>query len=170
MSSSILSTYTDGPNLLVKDIVIKEDFKLLFDDLNRNVKLRDMNGGNVTFEPEGTSGGGILYNFNDPELKFYKSFRFGFHTFSANSWPFIGPSKSEAWGVECAQDIVHPTHRVRPPYHTTLKAFYGAPLFTLAELRLICNILGDHGIRTSKMPLARSLTTDTAICDDPRRL
>ena len=91
------------------------------------------------FEPEGITEGGILFrDWPGKKDREYKSMRL-----NIENYPFIV-------GGQVPQGIYL---RFRPGSSTFLKALYGAPTWTVEELRIWTECFAEMGIQCFKTPI-----------------
>lgn len=131
-------------------------------------------GHGYQFEPERINEGGIRMtkwpDYTSTMAKYphaYKTMRLGIH-----GWPWIPCSQHKTivdkWrdGEAISFTPMHIQTGTGPTYHTFLKAFRGAPCWTLKELALwkqafesLILRLGSGGVKVIDMPKAKDLET-----------
>ncbi len=125
-----ITTYTRGFDMKFQRTITRKDFISI---CNR-----------LACSPEQASGGGFLQL--DNELG-YKTMRLHIQGF-----PWITSTTMEEWQNDESDLIKEGTKT-----NTTIKAFHGAPAWTLEELQYHKEILEEYGIQCLKMPTARAL-------------
>jgi len=141
-------TYTHGITLQTQRIITKNDIITLCKSLNDQINYHNL----CEFQPEGISGGGILFKFRDnSENKWYKSVRL-----SANKWYFINDNVLSEWSEN--NDIIYNKNTT---FTLFLKSFDGAPLFTIDELKIWENCFNKIGcVKVGKYPTKKSLISE----------
>lgn len=149
-------TYTYGYSLLSTKVIQKKDFVLLCELLATEFN-KYYNTNTYSFEPEAISEGGIVFgNFrgdnNNPKFKTMR-----LHTITElGKYGWINKNVMEEW--KNSEDILCNNNQ---KIGTTLKAFYGAPLWTINELKMFekCfNIIGWKIV--SSYPTKEDLISD----------
>jgi hypothetical protein len=105
--------------------------------------------GDNMWVPEPICGGGFRLMKRKGVFE-YKSIRLG-----QEMWPWIGSDVVSAW--DGSTEIVIEATQKCFPANTTLKAFNGAPAWTLSELNIFKDVMSKHGVTMKKMPFARTL-------------
>ena len=148
------STYTSGFNMIMDRDVTYADLIQICYDLNQ---LFDQQ---YHFAPEPITDGFIYFkNYKDDHSGRYKSMRIHphrilwvneetvFNDFLNNNDVFIPKTKKDVYSS------IHPTKTT-----TFLKAFRGAPAWTIDELNKFKTVFEKYGIHVKKMPSKKSLT------------
>jgi hypothetical protein len=145
------STYTPGLRFKCLKDITKNDIIVLCDLLAANY-----NDGLCSFQPEGITEGGIefVFNANCPS-DWYKSVRLCVYSgTTAGKWYWVDKANvMTEW--ENNDDLIFQknTH-----FHTFLKSFNGAPIFTIEELTIWVECFDQIGIRkVGKYPTKKSL-------------
>ncbi len=120
-----ITTYTQGFHMTYNRDITRKDFVQICK--------------NLSCQPELRSGGGFLLMDNDNG---YKTM-----TLHIENFPWIDHNILEEWANDTTILVPKKTKNT-----TTLKAFHGAPAWTIEELTLYKNILEEFGIKISKMP------------------
>ena len=148
-----MSTYTTGLTLKTTRVIKKSDMTTMCEFLNSKEEF----SGLCRFEPEGISEGGIVYKFqNECDKNWYKSVRLCVtHGCSGGKWYWVNENVMTEWSE--SSDIIFDTNK---KFTIFLKSFHGAPLFTLAELRIWEACFNEIGIvKVGKYPSKKSLST-----------
>ncbi len=159
MTSSETQTHTEGPTLRAKDFVSSMDFV----QLCKNLAI-EFGEGNV-FLPEADYRGGIRWETwpgDDMNSRTYKSMIINVHGhYGSNGVKCVWPSVStmsvmKEWE---ANDflLIRPSKVNRIMTH--LRAFRGAPVWTVEELRKFKKCFKTFGLEMGKLPLKRDLTS-----------
>ncbi len=134
----VSSTYTDGPTYKVKYDITRRDFYNMCQKLSERLDLK--------VYPEGISEGGI--HIMAPIG--YKSVRLH----RIKDYPYITSEESDDWATDNTVLI-----NTGSKLDTTLKAFYGAPVFTIKELKIIDEEFEKIGLLSNhKMPRIKDLS------------
>ena len=83
---------------------------------------------------------------------------------AALTWPWIEASIDvlEVWSTATdPEEVLIPA---KATANTTLKAFYGAPVWTIIELGLVRQVLSGYGVRCKNMPSATALVSARSSC------
>jgi len=164
-----MPTYTSGLDLKFKQSLSKSEYMMLCDRLG--IVLSDIAGINghedrIIVVPEPITEGGFklcggpggIYGTISGYVdgKVYKTMR---HFIGTNKygvtvfiWPWITPTTQGEWRHSDAIII-----REGMIASTTLKAFIGAPEWTLAELRACKGVFEEFGIQCTNTPRAKDL-------------
>lgn len=135
-----MNTYTSGYKLVAKRDIMKKDMITLCNRLNEHYS-------NATFEPEPITDGGIVFKFKDNTM-WYKTMRI-----SIKDYPWIPRNVLEEWVDNT--DVLIAKESIMT---TCLKAFDGAPSFTLEELKIWESCFDEIGlVRKSKYPTKKAL-------------
>lgn len=140
MANNIVEeTYTKGLSFKTTKEITKNDIFKLCNLLNNRDEYKDI----CTFTPEGITEGGIKYNFINND-KFYKSIRFGIYNngICKGEWYWVNENVMTEWNNN--DDIIFP---INDKFSTHLKAFHGAPVFTIDELKVIEECFNKIGIK-----------------------
>jgi hypothetical protein len=141
-------TYTSGGGLVLNKDITKHEYITLCNILSN--KLSELYKETVTVIPEDITEGGLLILTKDfINTSKYKTFR---HTFinninSSYRFPWINGDENEKWLNN--NDLLFPKNIKA---HITLKAFFGAPVWTIKELTIFKNTFKEFGIKYIKMP------------------
>jgi len=142
------STYTDCYKVKTQQNITKNDIITLCNLLNEHPYYLNV----CTFLPEKRVDGGIGFKFKDNQT-FYKAVRFCILSDKDAKWYFIKDNVLSEWTEN--SDIVFNTNKKFVPL---LKSFYGAPLFTIEELKIWEQCFNQIGItRVGKYPTKKSL-------------
>lgn len=150
-------TYTNGFTLKAYKEITKNDMinmcKFLEDQYSHSCDCE--------FQPEPINEGGILYKFknnlvDDKLLKPYKSVRLCVSgMWSQKSWPIVSKNYLSEWTG--SNDIILDKNDKITLF---LKSFYGAPVFTLEELKIWEECFNQIGLKkVGKYPTKKSLIT-----------
>jgi hypothetical protein len=159
-------TYTEGPHILFNKSLTKNDYVLLCKELN--TKFNDYfkcKNDEYQFEPEAITEGGICFvNFPGKTSKMYKSMRHSLYereynplvTFRNNfKWPIIDPNVMDIWDEDYSELIGKGYYGF-----TFLKAFYGAPVWTLDEINLFQQVMKKYGVKLTHLPRKTDLSSE----------
>ena len=143
-----MRTYTRGLTLKTERIITKDDIITMCKLLNNNDEYSNL----CEFQPEGITEGGILFKFKDNlDNKWYKSVRLCVG--NEGKWYWITPNVMSEWLGN--NDIIFNKNN---KFTLFLKSFYGAPLFTLDELKIWEKCFNQIGIiKVGKYPSKKSL-------------
>ena len=141
----IISTYCCGFKLKCLNDITKGEYIQLCDLLTTRLGIQ--------ISPEQITEGGMRFN----GIEGYKCLR---HQFCGPSrywqniieWPHINENVHDEW--KDSSDILLPKNTRS---HTCLKAFDGAPAWTLGELRIFKECFEQFHLKCTKMPLKRDL-------------
>ncbi len=168
-----MSTYTSGYDLTATQDITCNDIALMCMDLD--AKFNDhFHSDQYRFVPEAITEGGILMwkwpGKKEDGKSMYKTMRIFFR----NGWPWIRHDKDccvEKWlgdGTVIRRDQTNLhlgpgiplfPHQNSLPINTFLKAFHGAPSWTVEELQLFEACLAKIGlVRKGRYPKKSSLT------------
>lgn len=154
-----MRTYTLGYRLKTERVITKNDIISMCNLLNARDEYLDL----CEFKPEAISEGGIVFKFKDGcDANWYKSVRLCVsHGGSKGKWYFIKDNVMNEWSGN--NDIIFSNGN---KFDIFLKSFHGAPLFTLAELKIWEECFNQIGIvKVGKYPSKNSLSTsDDLIC------
>lgn len=144
------ATYTHGFDLKSQKDITTNDFARLCYSLNKKF------GVGYEFRPEPISEGGIIMkNFPNKKDKMYKTMRIYINRNHSDDYPIIEDDTLEKWEKEEGVKLISSNRRIG----TFLKAFHGAPSWTLDELRLFKECFEEIGlIKTGRFPTKKSLT------------
>lgn len=125
------ATYTTGPRYLVSQNVTKQTFIKIIDEINAAF------GEGYEFDLEPITEGGIIWRQWPGKLPgHFKTFRL-----CIRDWPDIAPSWKIIW--QNNTEVVLKSGEI---HFTTLKAFYGAPAWTMEEVEKFRSVLAKHGL------------------------
>jgi hypothetical protein len=146
-------TYTSGLTLKTERIITKNDIITMCQLLNSNDEYTDL----CEFQPEGITGGGILFKFKNGNNTWYKSVRLCVTSGMSNGkWYWINDNYLSEWTGN--NDIIFDKNN---KFTLFLKSFHGAPLFTVEELKIWEECFNQIGIVTvGKYPSKKSLITE----------
>jgi hypothetical protein len=145
-------TYTIGLRLKTERIITKKDIITMCNLLNSNNEYSNL----CEFKPEGITEGGIVFKFKDNfDKNWYKSVRLCVNSGdSKGKWYWINENVISEWSDN--NDIIF--HK-NTKFIIFLKSFYGAPLFTLDEIKIWEECFNQIGIvKVGKYPSKKSLT------------
>lgn len=143
-----MNTYTQGISFKCNNCITKNDIITVCNLLNEQNEYLNL----CEFQPEGTSKGGILFIYKD-DNRWYKSVRFSNYT--NGKWYWIDKNVMTEWNNN--SDIIFEKDT---RFDTFLKSFYGAPLFTLEELKIFEYCFKQVGIiKVGRYPSKKSLTS-----------
>lgn len=125
-----IATYTKGFHLKFTKSITRKEFIIICKTLNS--------------KPEQITGGGLLQMDNEHG---YKTIRFHLDHFPWVSSTIMNEWENDETTLICNGTILY----------TTLKAFEGAPAWTVQELQHYKEVFEHFGINCKKMPSARSL-------------
>lgn len=153
-------TYCSGPKLKFTKDITKEIYIEICEDLSAT--FAEKFGGEYIFEPESiTEGGIILVQFPGKQNKMYKTMRH--HLTSKNyernvRWPWIDKKNvMEDWRDDSG--ILIPINTLSD---TFLKAFHGAPTWTVDEIKLMCEVFTQYQIKCTRLPKKNELRSDSS--------
>jgi hypothetical protein len=129
------ATYTHWVTFETKKNITKNDFVII-------CKKLENRSNDVSFEPERITEGGILFKPTDNIG--YKTVRFCRSSYH-RSWPLINDDYLSEWTG--SNDVLFKQNEEWP---TILKSFYGAPPFTIEELKILVECFNEIGIVISK--------------------
>jgi hypothetical protein len=162
-------TYTAGPRLLFTADLTRRHLVALCRDLSLAFSEKKRTDDMYVFEPERITEGGLeMIGFPHKTGDQYKAIRF--HLLAPDRtpvpWPWIESSLDvlSAWADEADarnSEVVVPA---RSTSETTLKAFYGAPVWDIVELGVLRQVLMQYGVRCKTMPSATSLISARGSC------
>ncbi len=140
-----MDTYTNGLQFKCNREITKNDLVTLCELLNTRPEYVDT----VEFKPEPIGGGGFIYIFKDPSLRGYKSVRF-----HADKWHWVRENVMTEWSGN--HELVLKDKR---KFGTFLKAFQGAPVFTMEELKIWEECFAQIGVtRVGRYPAKKYLS------------
>lgn len=154
-------TYTEGPRLGFNQPLTKGDYHSICEELSNRFNKTFSNGeeDSYIFQPEPiTEGGIVMVQFPGKKDQMYKSIRHHIRTesFANVDWPFIDEKTvMDSWYKN--NTIIIPS---KTNASTRLKAFYGAPVWTIDELNIIKSVLIKNGIKVTHMPKKNTLSQD----------
>jgi len=138
-------TYTPGPTFKLNGPVTAVQVANVIDDLNYLMP-------GCNFAPEAICEGGISWPVQRQGP--YKTFRFDS---CMGDWPWLSHPDLNGSLRECDDQVVFDDFRSKS-FDTFLKAFHGAPCWTLKELRVfVVAIEKNTSMTLKKMPTAKSL-------------
>ena len=160
-------TYADGPVLVFTRPVSKSQYidlcEALSQRFNDHFALHSPGGNRYDFHPESITEGGLyLLDFPGKRGEMYKSMRHFIKKKTPPSdavkWPHIQSQLTVLldWTYACDQTLIPKSAAAT----TTLKAYYGAPVWTLVELGLMRQVFAQFGIKCQNMPSNTSLSRD----------
>ena len=146
-----MTTYAHGYTLEAEKDITKNDIINICKLLNTKYD----NG--YTFKPEAITEGGIVYNFNNGNTKWYKTVRLRVDdTLAGGKWYWITDNVMNEW--EGNDDVILSKNKKILIF---LKSFHGAPVFTVDELKIWEECFNQNGfIRKSKYPTNKQLNTN----------
>ena len=154
-------TYTEGPVLRFKRLLDESMYVMIANELSAAFTLEfgpKFGDNDYRFEPEPiTEGGFVMTHFPGKTGEMYKSLRHHLRnpkTMRQITWPYVPDNVMDAWELS-DREITSAGAMA----DTTLKAFYGAPLWTIAELRLIQKVFARFGINCTHFPSKKSLSS-----------
>jgi hypothetical protein len=126
------STCCYGPDFeIIKDITKGDIYKIF-------LKLKETFGDEYDWEPEGICEGGfVCKKWPGKKEREYKSIRFNI---IEGGWPWVCQDFIKNC-KETPDEIIWPKQKQQG--HFFLKAFYGAPCWTLDEVKIITSIIGS---------------------------
>tara|TARA_B100001059_G_C17761401_1_gene543052 strand:+ start:303 stop:761 length:459 start_codon:yes stop_codon:yes gene_type:complete len=149
--SNDCATHTHGVTFKTIKNITKNDFIILCKKLEN--KYSD-----VRFEPEGITEGGILFKSKDNIG--YKTVRFALAQCRLK-WPWINDNYLSEWTG--SNDVLFKKNEKWP---TILKSYYGAPPFTIEELKILVECFNEVGIvKVGRYPSKKSLLYDNLLND-----
>jgi hypothetical protein len=146
-----MNTYTNGLRLKTKRVITKNDIITMCNLLNNREEYSNV----CEFQPEGITEGGIFFKFkNNIDKKWYKSVRLCVNCgLSRGEWYSVNENYLSEWYGN--YDIVLPENS---NFTLFLKSFYGAPVFTIEELKIWEECFNQIGIvKVGKYPSKKSL-------------
>jgi hypothetical protein len=144
-----MTTYTIGLTLKTERIITKDDIITMCKLLNSKDEYSNL----CEFQPEGINGGGILFKFKNN--KWYKSVRLCLNN-GVGEWYWVNDNYLSEWAGN--NDIIIDKNN---KFTLFLKSFYGAPLFTIEELKIWESCFNQIGIiKIGKYPSKKSLITN----------
>lgn len=157
-----MNTYTAGPNLYFTSSIKKSDYIKICGLISQELSELPEHD-QVAVVPEPITEGGFKFVSGDygsmtGELdgKIYKTMRHFISSrpecISGYQWPRISYRTVDEW--RDSNEYIIPQGYYATTY---LKAFNGAPAWTLLELQVIAGVLARFGVEVSKMPSAKSL-------------
>lgn len=147
MQKEDISTYTGGYKLRITEEITKGSIIRLCSRLEE--EFRKAYKGQWKFEPEPISEGGIRFHLDNGR----KTMRLFF------DWPWVNDDVMEKWNSapEADEEIIS-KGKNKEEISTFLKSFYGAPAWTLEELKIFENCFSEIGlVRKGKYPTKVSL-------------
>lgn len=161
-------TYAEGPQLIFTNGLSKRQFAALCHSLAERFSST---GGTYRFEPERITEGGLeMIDFPGKRGDMLKTMRMHMYTkkgrFSGGEfikWPWIEDDMDvlTEWTASPDTGILIPSGATAD---TTLKAFKGAPVWTVIELGLVRQVMANYGVRCKKMPSAKILSSPRGTC------
>ena len=148
-----MNTYTTGLTLKTTRVIAKSDIITMCKSLNNKEEYSNL----CEFEPEGITEGGIVYKFKDgSDNNWYKTVRLCVsYGCSGGKWYWINENVTSEWSEN--NDMIFDTNK---KFTIFLKSFHGAPLFTLAELKIWETCFNEIGIvKVGKYPSKKSLSS-----------
>jgi hypothetical protein len=136
MATFDIATYSEGPTFYLDKPLTKGQMKDVLD------QCRQTFGPSYDFVLEPITEGGLQMT-KCPQLEVldgYKAVRFNVHGLQ---WPWIGKDVEELWRGEQKDDVLCP----KGLFHTTIRAFYGAPAWTGREYQALQLAFNRAGIR-----------------------
>lgn len=134
-------SYTSGFKFKCTKDLTKADYIAICEQLSAQL--------NFIINPEPIWEGGFLFT----NTKGFKTMR---HHVTLNNkdvkWPWITPNTVFEW--KDSQEILWP---INSECDTFLKAFRGADIWTLEQLKIFSKVFEFYGIKTKKMPTKTSL-------------
>lgn len=153
------STYKLGPNLKLTRAVSESDFIRACEAITVECQRQGLWKTDWLLQPEPISEGGMVLQ----GVPGYKSIRIRHNGFFR--WPWINNDVIERWRV--SNKIIYPAvvqitnkcgKEEKIKYHTFLKAFRGAPVWTKQELRVINEVFEkEWGARFTSIPSNKSM-------------
>ncbi len=160
-AKSVAETYSSGYDLRFAKDITYSDYWIICQKLstkfNQHFDIQDEQE-KYLFKPEAIDEGGIqMVNFPQKTAKMYKTFRHHINLGTSGNyiqvnWPWITEESLKKW--KDSNDLLIPE---KSRATTVLKAFYGAPIWTLKELKIFKEILSEFGIKCVNCPKARDL-------------
>lgn len=139
MASNNVSTYAKGFKLKTVFHITKGDLVRLCNLLNEKYS------GECQFEPEPICEGGVVFKFPNPD--WYKSLRLGI-----KNYPWVSENVMSEW-ADSAEILLWSMDEI----DTYLKAFNGAPAFTIDELKVWEECFKEIGlVRIGRYPPKRN--------------
>ena len=156
-------TYTNGPLLYFNKDLSKKDYIEICNKLNHQFEETFQNKEYV-FQPEPVSEGGLeMVKFPGKKESMYKSLRHPLRTKEHDEPEYKSQIITQNVMTEWLNDETIIIHQGLYS-DTTLKAFYGAPIWTLEEIKIICNVLSDYGVHSSELPKKEDLSRAASKC------
>ncbi len=148
----IITTYTYGYRLISKKDITKNDIIILCNMLNKEFENESPK---IKFVPEPITEGGIQFIFEGNE-RWYKSIRLGIRD-KRGKWPYIELSTVfDEWNQN--NDVVI---NKKNEFQLFLKAFHGAPVFTVDELKIFEKCFEQIGLfKKGAYPKKKNLTNE----------
>ncbi len=145
-----MRTYTSGLSFKAVKIITKDDIIILCNLLNECKEYSDL----FTFEPEPITEGGIIYKFkNETDIKDGKYDKYKTVRLCIGNWPWINNNVMNEWKGN--NDTIINKDQI---INTFLKSFYGAPVFTIDELKIWEECFKQIGlVRIGKFVTKKSL-------------
>lgn len=157
MNSFEIQTCTEGPTIKVTNYITRMDFVELCRNLTKEF------GEGHKFIPEAITEGGIRWETwpgDDMNSRTYKSMRIRVNNYYGSNgvvckWPNITTSTVMSDWESDDTILIRPSKTKR--LDTFLKAYRGAPVWTLEELRKFKKCLKQFGLEMGKMPNKKDL-------------
>lgn len=146
-----MKTYAAGIRLKTERIIEKNDIITMCNLLNNKNEYVNL----CEFKPEGITEGGIVFKFKDNfDNTWYKSVRLRVNSgATGGKWYWITDNVMSEWSGN--NDIIF---NKNAKFTIFLKSFYGAPLFTIDELKIWEECFNQIGIvKVGKYPSKQSL-------------
>jgi hypothetical protein len=148
-ANKIPTTYCHGFNIKITEDVRKSDYIKMCEAISEGIN--NLNNSNIKMQPEAISEGGMVMTGLDNK-EWYKTMRHATY-----KWEWINDDTYDKW--KSSDEILwnagtkskYASHQ--PSTVTTyLKAFHGAPVWTLEELNIIKEVFEEYGFKVTKMP------------------
>lgn len=162
--TSIAETYTSGYYLILSRDITNKDIASICRDLNTAFNVDGIT--EYAFAPEPISEGGIeMVSWPGKTGDEYKTMRI--HFSSCGNWPFIERNNAVEFMDNLETQVIglkttnmRNKGRLAPgnPISTCLKAFDGAPVWTVEELDIFAKVFEQYGITCSGKIKPSSLT------------